>query len=277
MTRALFLLALASACGGGTDESGLSAWLRIQGAQFVAGPLPSPAAGPAVLSASINRPDIAPGLQDRALAIVSDPSASGILIGIQGDAGYWVLPAGPPDVQQSNQLKNQVPLAFSPLLPSGQFQLLVEAVSASGAVGPPAAITLHTQDDTVAPAGLAFTLSWDTEADLDLHVVDPSGQEIYWNAIALEGGVLDFDSNQSCIIDGRRRERISWASAPPSGQYQVRVDTPSLCAAPTAHWFVQAQLGGQVLRSVQGQSTHFDTRGLHARGAGLLVLEVDVP
>jgi len=276
--RALAALGvLLAACGGGTENTGLTAWLRVPGAQFVAGPLPQPSGGPAVLNASIDHPDISPGLHDRSLAIVTPPATVGILIGIQGDAGYWVLPAGNPDPQQSNQLKNQVPVEFSPLLPSGQFQLLVQATSASGSPGQADVVPLHTEDATVAPDGLVFTLSWDTEADLDLHVVDPGGTEIYWHNVAADGGLLDFDSNESCIIDGRRRESVLWASAAPGGHYQALVDTPSLCSAATAHWFLTAQIGATVVASSQGQSTHFDTRGDHARGAGLLALELDVP
>jgi hypothetical protein len=276
MRPPLAILLFFCACGGGTDATGFDAWLRVPEAQFIAAPLPGPAGGPSVLGASINRPDIAPGLQDRALQIVTEPSTSGILVGIVGDAGYWVVPAGAPDPQQNDQWKNQIAVVFSPLLPSGQFQLVVQAVSASGAAGLGVVIPLRTQDDALGATGLSFTLSWDTEADLDLHVVDASGTEIFWDDIAADGALLDFDSNQGCVIDGRRRERVTWASTVPPGHYQVRVDAPSLCSAPAAHWFLQAQRGGKVLATAQGEMTRFDTRGFHARGAGLLALELDV-
>jgi hypothetical protein len=264
------------ACGGGVDSTGTDALLRVPGGQFVSGPLPQASGGPAVLQASINRVDVTPGLLDRTVTVTTPPGTSGVLLALQGDAGYWVVPAGGPDPQQSNQLKNQIPVNFSPALPAGPLPLLVQATTPDGAAG--AAFVIPLQAGGAATASrLSFTLGWDTESDLDLHVVDPLGTEIYWGHVAADGGVLDFDSNQSCILDGRRKETVSWASAPPSGRYQALVDTPSLCTAATAHWKLQALLDGAPLASVQGQSTSFDTRGFHGRGAGLLVLELDVP
>jgi hypothetical protein len=277
--RAAAAIALASlcACGGGTDTLGLHAWLRVPGAQYIAGPLPQPSGGPEVLQASVSRADIAPGLQDRSVQASLDARAAGVALGLDGDTGYWVLPAGPPDVQEPDTLTLDAPIAFSTRLPPGRFELIVRAVSADGRAGSGATISLQTQDQSLPPGALAITLSWDTEADLDLHVVEPGGAEIYWGHIASQTGVLDFDSNQSCVIDGLRRERALWAATAPSGHYLVRVDTPSLCAEATAHWHLEAQLGASVVASAQGQSIPSDTRGAHARGAGVLALELDVP
>jgi hypothetical protein len=273
---ALTIALLLCACGGGVDSTGTDALLRVPGGQFIPGPPPQASGGPAVLQASINRVDVTPGLLDRTVTVTTPPGTSGVLLAIQGDVGYWVVPAGGPDPQQSNQLKNQIPVNFSPALPAGSRPLLVQATTPDGAAGAAFVIPLQASAATQASA-LSFTLSWDTEADLDLHVVDPLGNEIYWDHVAADGGVLDFDSNQSCVIDGLRRETVSWTAAPPSGRYQALVDTPSLCTAATAHWKLQAQMNGAPLASVEGQSTPFDTRGFHARGAGLLALELDVP
>ena len=39
-----------------------------------------------------------------------------------------------------------------------------------------------------------FTLLWDTEADIDLHVIEPGGKEIYWEEPnGKKGGELDVD------------------------------------------------------------------------------------
>jgi hypothetical protein len=272
------LLVCIAACGGEVDSRGLQAWLRVPGGQFVAGPLPAPAGGPAVRVAALSAVSIVPGTLDQSVVTNIDLTGTSVLLGIQGDIGYWIVPAGSLDVQQPNQLKTQTPVQFSPQLPPGQFQLAVQAAAASGIVGVGRTIAFHTPDvAALGPGGLSFTLSWDTEADLDLHVVDPADKEIFWGRIAADDGVLDFDSNQSCIIDGRRRESVTWASAAPSGNYQVRVETSSLCSAATAHWTLIAQLGEAVVATVQGQSTHFDTLGAHGRGAGLLALQLVVP
>lgn len=51
-----------------------------------------------------------------------------------------------------------------------------------------------------------FTLLWDTEADLDLHVVEPGGKEIYWeDPKGQRGGELDVDNTK-----GFGPENIYW-------------------------------------------------------------------
>jgi hypothetical protein len=67
---------------------------------------------------------------------------------------------------------------------------------------------------------IKVTLAWDTGADLDLHVVDPSGEEIWWDdPSAKSGGFLDVDD-----IDGYGRENIFWEDGTaPSGTYRVYV------------------------------------------------------
>jgi len=40
-----------------------------------------------------------------------------------------------------------------------------------------------------------FTLLWDTKADIDLHVIEPGGKEIFWNDPKGKfGGELDVDN-----------------------------------------------------------------------------------
>jgi hypothetical protein len=62
-----------------------------------------------------------------------------------------------------------------------------------------------------------FTLIWDSDADLDLHVIEPGGSEIYWEARnAKKGGELDVDD-----VDGQGPENIYWKKGVgPSGDYQ---------------------------------------------------------
>ena len=59
-----------------------------------------------------------------------------------------------------------------------------------------------------------FTLIWDTEADLDLHVIEPGGKEIYWEEPrGRQGGELDVDNTKGLrprehlLAPGRRRDR----------------------------------------------------------------------
>src|SRR5205814_1440782 len=51
-----------------------------------------------------------------------------------------------------------------------------------------------------------FTLIWDSDADLDLHVIEPGGKEIYWEEPkGIQGGELDVDNTK-----GFGPENIYW-------------------------------------------------------------------
>ena len=194
-----------------------------------------------------------------------------------------------PDVTAPAYPTFAVSLSFSADLPAGAYTLVVQAVDDQSRFGPPDTATLTVAAAPVptgqpggspqTPGALVFTLRWDTEADLDLHVVDPAGDEIYWGDIspAGSGAILDFDSNAGCVIDGRRQENVIWQATPPPGQYLVRVDTPALCAATYANWVVEARRDGALVASAAGESIENDTEMPHDRGAGVLALTLSVP
>jgi len=64
------------------------------------------------------------------------------------------------------------------------------------------------------------TLTWNNNCDLDLHVFDPQGEEIWWmDKFSVSGGILDYDD-----IDGYGPENIFWPSSQaPIGRYEVYV------------------------------------------------------
>jgi hypothetical protein len=88
------------------------------------------------------------------------------------------------------------------------------------------------------------SVSWDAPTDVDLHVVDPFGEEIYYgNSASSSGGQLDVDSNPACSIDGRQIENIRWGSRAPGGTYTVRVDYWAGCNAARTNYLVTVKNG----------------------------------
>jgi hypothetical protein len=70
------------------------------------------------------------------------------------------------------------------------------------------------------------TLRWDAPVDLDLHVIDPAGEEIYYgNRTSASGGNLDVDANGGCSsMMTNPVENVFWPTGgAPSGKYQVSV------------------------------------------------------
>jgi hypothetical protein len=84
----------------------------------------------------------------------------------------------------------------------------------------------------VGTGDVRVTLLWDTVDDLDLHVTEPSGTEIYYfNKTSPSGGELDVDSNAGCANPQTNPvENIFWnAGSAPRGTYTVKVDYWAHC------------------------------------------------
>jgi hypothetical protein len=274
-------------------DHGADALMQIEAAEFIRGAMPPDGAGPAVESVALTTNKVRIGGVNHPIAGALGPSATAACVALDGDVGYWIVPAGAPDVQSPLNPTFKATASFSRLLTPGAHSLSVHAVDGAGRPG----VVTQQPVDAIATGGssgvLIVTLTWDTESDLDLHVVDPAGIEIYKGNInsyappgpgqpvdptAWErGGMLDFDSNAACVIDGLRAEHVTWKSAPPAGHYVVRVDTFSLCAAPDAYWTVAVALAGEPLARASGVSLPSDTRFAHDRGAGVVAAEFDVP
>lgn len=296
----LALVFVAGCVGGTTSDPGLDAMVRVSGAQFYRGSLPAATTGLEVTAIESNNNTIWSGQVGKNLSGRMQGTASAVAIGFPGDVGYWIVPAGAADLNLPDELTWVAKLAFADTLPAGMHELDVAAVDAHGDLGPPATLDLTVRDRQLdaATVKLAFSLRWDTESDLDLHVVLPGDPAlVIWtgnpssyvppppgdpedpNAVAA-AGFLDADSNGQCTIDGRREENVIWrgaAAVPPPGSYAVLVDAFSLCGTPTAHWTVDVFADGDPasLAHAEGTVTDADLRGDHTADSGTLALTFD--
>jgi hypothetical protein len=101
---------------------------------------------------------------------------------------------------------------------------------------------------TVGTGDVQVNITWNSAADVDLHVVDPIGDEAFWaHTTTVSGGQLDLDSNAGCGSDGPRAENVFWASGliPPKGEYIVRVDYWSNCGAVKTDYVVTINVRGK--------------------------------
>jgi hypothetical protein len=286
---------LLPACQGARADVdlGLAAWMRVAGAQPVPGDLARvvPSGGPAVVSVFNSLTTVQPGQREKPLGGTLAMGATAAALGLDGDRAYWIVVAGPPALDAPDLPTFQAALSFSPDLPEGPLSLLVRAADAGGRLGEAAAVPLVSAPAPEPSGGLVVSLRWDTEADLDLHVIVPGGVEVWAgniNSYQLpppgapdagtwqEGGILDFDSNAGCVIDGRRRENVVWTGAPPPGTYAVRVDTASLCGATSARWTVEVRRDGTVT-TAEGETVAGDARFSKGPGSGVQALAFDVP
>ena len=88
---------------------------------------------------------------------------------------------------------------------------------------------------------LAVSLQWSTEHDLDLRVIAPNGDEVFWGETGPEnvagGGQLDVDSHSDCqgSLDENGNatpgvENVFWPEGQaPDGEYIIYVSSWSSC------------------------------------------------
>jgi hypothetical protein len=304
---ALACVCLAAAgCTGASPDDGIGARLRLAGAQYIPGALGSADMGdaPTIQTLSITNTVLFPGAAGVSLG-GSATAATAMLIGFDGDVGHWVVPTGVEDPENPGAFLFSTSMSVSPEIPLGPQNLFLRGVDAHGNVGPVKTLVIKIQGRALSAAGtppLQVTLTWDTEADLDLKVrvpiPNPVAMKSYldvWNKspVALPplaagappytaddvaaAGQLDFDSNAQCLIDGRLQEDVVFPQAPPPGTYQVRVDAYSMCGQTAAEWHVYALLDGNMVAEAYGQAGDVDTQGSHGPGAGTLAFTFTVP
>lgn len=100
---------------------------------------------------------------------------------------------------------------------------------------------------------IQITLAWNSGADIDMYVTDPSGESIsYSHTQAASGGHLDHDARGNCrpTQSNNTIENVYWESPnPPSGTYQVALHYWGECnsnAGPTTVT-LSISVGGRII------------------------------
>jgi hypothetical protein len=219
--------------------------------------------------------------------------AYAINVGISGASQYWTFPVGVEDPAVPGELTWEADADFSAMLHSGDSRLFFQAVDGDGTPGPVEAADLMVAAN--APTGLlVIELVWDALVDVDLYVRDPSGALLSPKNINTfdmpapgepppppnaweEGGIIDYDSNGNCVLDGRNREYAVWEQVVPSGTYEVYVDLASACGKPRTSFSVSVIEGSPEFLA-QGSLFALDAEvSALSTGTALLVGEFEVP
>jgi hypothetical protein len=104
----------------------------------------------------------------------------------------------------------------------------------------------------VGVGNLQVTLNWNSNADIDLHVIDPGGEEIYYlQPTSSTGGTLDRDNQCDGFVLGQP-ENIFWTT-PPNGTYQVNVNYYEDCGgAGPVNFTVRVCINGNCGNPISG-------------------------
>ncbi len=93
---------------------------------------------------------------------------------------------------------------------------------------------------------LQVTLSWDNSADVDLHVIEPTGSEVFYGNMGGDFGTLDRDD-----IDGFGPENYYICTEPEVGEGEYRIDIRHFSGASPANVTVRVKAGSS-LRTFSG-------------------------
>jgi hypothetical protein len=289
---AVALLAVSGCDNGEVTDTGLGAMMRVIGARQYPEDLVAPDGGPELVTLTTANTQVRAGIQSKTFTGVAAKGAEVISLSFSGEKGHWLVPTTNVSTENMQQVTFSAQASFSPRLKGGTYQVIARALDSQGRAGAPQSLDVTVVESIVPDGALVVSLTWDTQSDLDLHVVTPDNTELWAGKIntynpptvgiidpeqVAAGGILLFDSNSQCVLDGQREEDAVWTRTPPSGHYVVRVDTFSLCGQPGANWRLEARLNGTVIGSSTGSSVDADTRLPHEKGAGLLALQFDVP
>ena len=267
--------------------------VQVEGGQFFPGPIPADSGGPKLVP-PINSQNnvISPGQAGKRLTGDVSKGATSIAVRLEETGtGYWILPVGDPDPQTESDLTWEADCDFSTNLRPGplplsqdhpHYHLQLAAADATGAFGPVSALGLYVLSPT--PAGdVVISLTWDSAADLDLHLITPGGAEVSAKSptsatapiadptmIPADVGVLDRDANGQCVQAGLRQEDVVFQGRPPAGEYAVRVDMFSSCGAPAADFVLTVRVSGAVVYTSKGRLLELDADG-GGPGSGLFI------
>lgn len=268
IAAALATLVLASCDPGPTVVRGaaVSTYLAAVFVEDVEGQLlptepPAPGAGPAV-TVPTNADGITGG--STALDLAGTAPFRTVAVFVPGADGHYLVTL-PGDLTTAISV-----ITISGLVPTADFQVQYAVAGVDGEWGPRQAMDVHAI--TAAGGDIQVSVTWNTEADVDLHVVDPGGSEIYYGSrTSASGGELDIDANAACSTSNLRQENVGWKSGTaPSGTYHVRVDYWSSCGATQTDYIVTVNLrpGTPTIPGLPGKGVQIFTGSFTGEGTG---------
>jgi hypothetical protein len=182
-------------------------------------------------------------------------------------------PTNPDDDPGNNEVcEGQTPVwAFAPTDPAGPKSAPRAELASYGRASTPSPAQQQPQQECTTPepqlgtGDIQITLRWNSSADLDLHVTEPNGTEIWYSdkGTTSTGGRLDVDSNVGCEEDGSV-ENVFWPEGQaPEGQFLVEVDGYRVDGCGGGQYTVVANVRGREVLRETGSVAEDETDSYH--------------
>jgi len=226
-------------------------FFNIQNASLISKAMPE-ATSSTLLDVMMNPSVIAGG--SSFVTVKAPVNISKVLVGIREQFGYYEL------VPNSRVQTVNFTMLINQNIDLGEgttFPLLVAIIDNDGKVS-----EIWENEIKLIEVGtgtLQVSLSFNQNKDVDLHLIEPNGEHIYYgNSISDNGGELDLDSNAGCSIPTIpvNNENITYGEEAyvEPGTYKVYVDMWSNCSpqdAPTTYT-VTVFYGGSLIAAQTG-------------------------
>ncbi|HLS29925.1 MAG TPA: hypothetical protein VK021_03640 [Flavobacteriaceae bacterium] len=296
LMMALFAALMLFSCSSDDNKSGEDAALEeftedyftILGSDFVNEDLPSPNSENLEITGITGNSTVLAGGSNY-VTVESSPATQQIVIGIEGKKGYYTIPveSTTPTGRNLISLDNNSNVTSIQLLLGQQLEqdLAISFIAADGdRYGSPEVLEI-----TYLSAGsgvLQVSLSWNQENDVDLHLIEPNGEEIYYgNKYSDNGGELDVDSNPACTIDNINNENIFYEDEEgvivEAGEYEVLVDLYANCSIQDeTNYTITAYYNGALIAPSEGQNPHssqLTEEDESFNGSPISVMKFDIP
>jgi hypothetical protein len=158
--------------------------------------------------------------------------------------GYWLKPVGPEDPTVPGELTFDFVLDVASEIEAGRHTFAAVAFDKDGRAGQHYTIAICVGSDVpdngnacnaeTEPPPAVASLSWNTDADLDLTIIAPDGTTYdRTNRFVKVGDQqvagLDADGVTACLADGRRRENFVWNVRPGQGAWLAYANLFDAC------------------------------------------------
>ncbi len=272
-----------------TESVKTSDYINVENGNFVDSGLPNESGSGVSATITANSKALEGG--STPINVNTQSTVSDLLLGIKGSSGYYKTSVS--NLQKTSNGYAAV-ILFNENMPTKEFTIVAEMMNGTtGDIGGKTEIEVSTLEQS-AVAKLQISLSWDLLNDIDLHVVEPDSNEIYYlnpgyisydyqQMMAdhpndyfdltpeekskyivddsLTTGVLDLDSNAGCDIDSINNENVIYIfpSNIRTGEYTVRIDFYSDCVGGTlpTNYIVTARYDNQLITPTSGSNPYY--------------------
>ena len=220
-------------------------------ATFHEGDRPDAGAGPTATVSGVNIMINGGSAQQ---TVAGSAAYTRVIVAIEGLTDYYelILPAG---------------VSSEGLLLTAKETALPYPWTFAYAVGDPTVVGAYANQNvtfiTALTGDIQVSVSWSDTSDVDLHVIDPNNEEVYYSHLtSASGGHLDIDSNAGCTDDSdalhpagyhKNNENIYWpVGAAIPGTYKVILHYFSPCGLSQTNYTATVQRTGSAAQVITG-------------------------